>query len=74
MTKALATAGSTSSQGMCTLPTNERAANVVPQAEASLFVPSKDVEAMFGIRLNRPAAVSARPAHGGIDQAGKEGK
>ena len=71
MTKALATAGSTSSHGICTLPTKERAANVVPQADASLFVPSKDVEAMFGIRLNRagscispppPTAASIRPA------------
>src|SRR5450830_1102088 len=71
MTKALATAGNTSSQGMLTLPTNERAANVVPQADASLFVPSKDVDAMFGIRLNRagscispppPTAASIRPA------------
>src|SRR5471032_2590595 len=71
MTKAQATAGSTSSHGICTLPIKERAANAVPQAEASLLVPSKEVEAMFGIRLNRagscispppPTAASIRPA------------
>src|SRR5471030_2921802 len=71
MTKAQATAGSTSSHGICTLPMKERAANAVPQAEASLLVPSKEVDAMFGIRLNRagscikpppPTAASIRPA------------
>src|SRR5450830_2133773 len=71
MTKALATAGSTSSLGICTLPVKERAANAVPQAEAILLVPSKEVDAMFGIRLNRagncikpppPTAASIRPA------------
>src|SRR5450830_182166 len=71
MTKAAPAAGTTRLQSITTLRTKDRAANVVPQAAATLLVPSSAAGDAVGSTLNSagiwispppPTAASIRPA------------